>query len=123
VVLADEAKPPRRVVAMPIGKKAPPYRRVLLRWVVREVLRGEASRAGSTIEVDDAQWRRALKDHEQFHVSGLSKSPIRRRYDGPPVRARAILFLSDDGDGLSLVAEGALEDPKRRDEISTLLAR
>jgi hypothetical protein len=121
VVIADEAAPRRRVITMVIGKKAPPYRRTLRRYLVREVLRGDAGLVGSTLEIDGADWRRALKNHEQLHLRGLSKSPLFRRYDAPPLQTRAILFLSRDGDGVRFAVDDALEDPGRRDEILALL--
>lgn len=136
VAIVEPASPPTKKTELPIGptggkEKYPPYLRLQQRYVVKELLwsrDGRAPAAGTTLEVDQADFGMRRNVHERYHVEGVRKIPIYSYYQ-PAAEAdagssdRTIVFLRRAGDGWEFAASGAIEPVSRRDQIAEQLAK
>lgn len=133
IVLARRAVPPSVTESIPIApkdekpdpKKYPPFERVKSRFVILEIIAGEAAK-GATIEVDQAHWHQDLGAHRAYYVRHLGESPIFHRYQPSADLTKSdklILFLSDTSGSLQFTVEGAMEAEEKQGEVRRLLSK
>lgn len=134
VVVASPAKPPERVVMIsitpgggPPSEKYPAFRRVIDRYRIEEVLRGDAG-AGSEIEVDQNSGGVTLDAHRLYHVEKVNKILQHLEYETSLTEAdlrsdaRRILLLYKTGDGWRYACGMSVEPLRLRPKIEKLLA-
>jgi len=123
--------PDRRVVEVPLGGKpwhggeAAPYERVIQRYVVEQVLRGEV-KPGDALEVDAARWRTSFDLHRRYELEGLSRHVVVEVYapKHPPADGAArYVFLQRTGEGWEWVVQGAWEGLAAKKDVERALKR
>jgi hypothetical protein len=111
-----------------LDRNYPPYSRFWRAFTVRDVLKGEAALAGTTIEARNANDGIHLGGHQSYYIQGIGESPIVETYEPaerPGATDTQILFLHtlSDGTGYEFVAEGAVETLAKRADVEALIAQ
>jgi hypothetical protein len=109
-----------------LDRNYPPFSRMWYGFAVSEVLKGETSVAGASIETRAADDGTHLGGHQLYYIQGIGESPICETY-APSARPGAddarILFIYAlrDGTGYEFVAEGAVEVLAKRADVESLI--
>lgn len=134
VLLAEQATPPISWEKIPItpdggqpdSKKYPPFKRHRERFVVREVLKGDARLSGKTLEVDAANWAEDLELHRKYYIDNINKTPAYQSYEpssrGAHEAKRKILFLRENDGAYALTVLFAFEVEAMKSAVAELIA-
>jgi hypothetical protein len=135
VFIAAPASPASRTVSIsiaPPGKSEeqfPPYRQVLQRYTVREVLwsQSEAPEKGTVLELAPADSGTRLSVHKKYYLEELRKIPIYTYYAAtvPPAEGakEVIVLATSSSDGYEFAAAGSIEGLGARAKVQALLAK
>jgi hypothetical protein len=128
VVVARPLEPEIRRIEIPLTPdgKHPPFGRILYRFRVEEVLKGELA-AGEEIEVDNPSWGYDLVVHRKRYLEGVNKITIHESYESSITNEelkadpRRILLLGKSDEGWEFTCRGSSESLRRLPDVRRLL--